>query len=274
MPGPLSDPVRVAPELAALVRAMLADPRALCRDIAAAAVHDLETGHLVGIQTSSRRGLLIEVRASSRPLPVEGGAICQCEPTRSAPRDERDLVGWIVTQDGFRGGSMVLAHELTHFRGRGVAWQLAEEPAPMVEPALSSLAEPARLRWIRSQLVNEVAARHAAWLAETGATPENGMPARGALFACAVKIASYPAVYADVGPMTALVARGDDDLLRDQVGLWLAGLERFPFFEARSPRAAAHAAWLADEVALAREGRRAPRLDAEGTLLREPIVGW
>lgn len=266
MGSSLADPARVAPELAALLRSMLADGRVLCRDVAEAAVRDLASGHLVGIQTSSRRGLLAETRRSARPLPVEGGAICQVEPLRATPRDERDLAGWIVTQDGFRGGSMVLAHELTHFRGRFVAWQLAGEATPMVDPSLAALTDPGRLAWIRSQLVNEVAARHAAWLAETGATPDAGMPARGALFACAVKIASYPVVYADVGPMTALVARGDDDLLRDQVGAWLPGLERFPFFEVGSARAKAHSSWLADEVALASLGRRAPRVSAEGTL--------
>ena len=90
--------------------------------------------------------------------------------------------------------------------------------------------------------------------------------AEGALFACAIKIASYPHVYNDVAVMPALLARGDRALLRDQVGAWFGALDRFPFFAPGSAMDRAHRAWLAREIAVAARGRAAPEVDAEGTI--------
>lgn len=265
MTSPLDDPRRVAPELAVLVRAMLADPRPAYAAGARAAIEALEAGTLVGIQRSSSRDLLATVDPRAVAVAAEVGALCQCLETQSPPGDEGDLLGWIVTQDGFAGGAMVLVHEISHFRNRFVVWQMAQEHAPLLAQD-SALGIPhARIRWVRAQLLNEIAARHTAFLAEEGRAPGGPMPTPAAFFACAVKIAGYPAVYNDVGVMARVVARRDPELLRMQVASWLRGLERFAFFAPDGADAGAHAAWLTEVVAYA-EGGGMPAEIAEGTL--------
>lgn len=259
----LADHARVAPELAALLRAMR-DGRAPIGVVCArAAIAGLESGHLRGLQTSSRRALV--PGAEGAPA-VEHGAIFQARYRRAAPRDESDVEGWVITEDGFRGGAVVLAHELTHYRARWVTYDVARSGARLVDPSVARGVDKVALGWVRAQLLNEIAARHVAYLLEGATSPEEGLPAEGALFACAVKIASYPHVYNDDAVMPALLARGDRALLRDQVGAWLAALDRFPFFLPGTAMARAHGAWLAREIALASRGRAAPEVDAEGTI--------
>ena len=267
---PLDDPARVAPELAAVLRA-LEGGSPLGKTLGTHARRDLAAGLLLGLQTSSRRGYLARGAGRRAPGPVQpvevtSGAVCQSVYLRNDPRDERDVLGFVVTQDGFRGGPVVLAHELTHFRARHVVWSLARGPLPAPFPWLLAGRDRARAGWVRAQLLNEIAARHAAFLVAEVVSPAARLPELGALFACGVKISSYPAVYLDDGTMAALVAEGDDDALHDQVGAWMQGLERFPFFDPGSPDEAAHRPWLERELALARLGRHAPRVAAEGTV--------
>jgi hypothetical protein len=128
------------------------------------------------------------------------------------------------------------------------------------------MGDGARAGWLRATFVNEVAARHTAYLGHVAARPEASMPEPGSLFGCAVATARYPEIYSDDGPMARLLALGDEDLLRDQVGRWLQGLESFVFFEPGTASAEAHEAYLRREVALASAGRAAPRVVGDGTL--------
>lgn len=262
---PLADPARVSPELAPLVRTLLADPRPAYSVAAQAALDALTSGELVGLHTSSRRAWIATRLHAADPVDVTTGAVFQAHYVTYPPASARDIRGWIVTQDGF-ASTLVLVHELAHFRNRHVVWSATQAPAALVDPALGAGFTAAQIQGVRASLLNEIAARHTAYLTETGDGPFTGLPGPGQLFACAVKIASYPSVYNDCGVMQRLVDRADPAALADQVGLWLGGLSRFVFFEEGSEEQAAHAAWIAQEERIAIHGRDAPRVEAKGTL--------
>ncbi len=257
----------LSPAVEALLRAMAEDPRPLYARHAREAFAALERGELVGAVTNAERGRLRRALPGVEPAAAPSGAIFQCVYACNPPRDERDMPGWVVVDDDFRGGMMVLVHELAHFFNRWVVWREAGQPAPACDPAMERGPGAREIGWVRAQFLNELAARHTAFLAEEGRAPARGpLPPEGALFECAVKIASYPQVYNDTGPMQRLLARGDDGLVRDQVGRWFGGLRSFLFYEPGGPDDRAHRAWLDAESAHAALGRRAPRIDAEGTL--------
>ena len=207
--------------------------------------------------------------ATFAPGPLRAPLVL-CSSASSAPprrATNATLRGWIVVQDGYAGGSLVLVHELSHFANRFVVWQRHRE-AVDVFPGHGSW-EPSTVAMVRARLLDEIAARHVAYLAETGLDPEDSAtrwPAPGALFACAVKIASYPEIYADPGYIPGILASEGRDALRDLVGTWFAGLEGFHFFEAGTRRAEIHAAWLAEEARVAAMGSEAPEVVPEGTL--------
>ena len=138
-----------------------------------------------------------------------------------------------------------------------------------VVPGVSARWTPRKVAWVRARLLDEIAARHVAFLAEKGVDPtatEPGWPPPGALFACAVKIATYPEIYGDRGYVASVIDPGGRDALRDLVGRWFEGLAGFHFFESGSRRTRAHARWLDREIAVARAGRHAPDVAPEGTL--------
>ena len=263
----LDDPTLVCRSSRPVLRAMLDDVRMGYRESAYRALQALGDGHLVGIQAGAGR-LWISVRDfRARAWPAASGALFQCIEKRSPPRSEHDMVGWIVIADNYSGGALVLVHELCHFFNRFVVWLRSQQPAPVVDRRLNDDFDPAVVRCVRARLLNEIAARHMAWLSDAGIDPpRSAMPDPGSLFACAVKIASYPEVYNDPGWMRRLIARGDASLLRDQVGLWFAGLAGFHFFSPGSGRALEHARWLASEIETARRGANAPDLPPVGTL--------
>ena len=221
----------------------------------------------MGIQRSGKRWRIVLRNFRARPVPCGVGALFQCFERRLPPRDEGDLPGWIVVQDGYAGGTLVLVHELAHFANRFVAWQRRREPVD-VFPGYGAW-EPSAVAAIRARLLDEIAARHVAYLAETGLNPKDPAtrwPSPGALFACAVKIASYPEIYADPGYVPKILATEGRDALRDLVGTWFAGLAGFHFFEAGTRRADKHAEWLDTEVQVAALGSEAPEVEPEGTL--------
>jgi hypothetical protein len=262
--GVLDDPSLVSPSLAPILAAMRADPRTAYQHAARAAVKALEQGTLAGIQCSSARFWITLRCPQARAAPAPSGAIFQCLARTDPPQSEADLVGWIVAQDDYHAGALVLVHELSHFLNRWVVWNLYRREATLVDRSIEprGLASMVRARWL-----DEVAARHLAFLAEEGRHPgRTAMPALGALTACAVKIASYPDVYGDSELMPRLLARGDRDLLRDQVGAWLQDLRHFRFFDPGTEPAVAHAAWLDLELKMAARGRSGPEVSPEGTL--------
>jgi hypothetical protein len=255
--------LRLDPALGALLSSMEASASLAYQSAALAARRGLGDGTLGGMLFSRDRWRLLALVPGAHPAACEGGALFQCIERRSPPRAPSDLVGWVLVADDYQGGSLVLAHEIAHYRNRLEVALLAQQKAPLVHPTMGEGSAPG---WLRATFVNEVAARHTAYLGHAAARPEIEMPAPGALFGCAVTIARYPEVYGDTGPMARLLALGDEDLLRDQVGLWLQGLERFSFFEPGTAADAAHRAYLEREVRLASAGRAAPRVVAEGTL--------
>jgi hypothetical protein len=264
--SPFDNPARVHPPLRDLLCSMLSDPRPAYAAAAAAAAAGLDDGTLLGLLASADRGRITAWLRGVVPAEARGGALFQCIELASPPRSGADLPGWILVADDYGGGALVLAHEIAHYRNRLVVHLEARQPAPLVDLSLASGLPDAAVRGVRASFLNEVAARHTAYLAQEGASPATRLPEPGALFACAVKIAQYPEVYNDCGLMRRLLSRGDDDLLRDQVGLWLEPLAAFSFFEP-GPLEAAHRAYLVEETSLAAAGRAAPRVPAEGTLL-------
>jgi hypothetical protein len=263
----LDDPTRVCGEAARLVRGMLDESRPAYAWASRLAVEGLNRGTLVGIQSSWSRFWITLHEHRARPARCGVGAIFQAMDRRGVSPASREIVGWIVLQNDYRAGALVLVHEIGHWIHRAEVRQAATREVELVDASLAQGFPIEALKWTRAQFLNELAARHLAWLAESGADPGVGrMPEPGALFACAVKIASYPEIYNDCGVMKRLVERGDDGALRDQVGSWMQGLVDFAYFEARSERAAAHRRWLQEEVRLAADGRRAPVTAAEGTL--------
>jgi hypothetical protein len=263
----LDDPTRVSRRAEPILRAMLRDLRVGYSESASRALEALDDGHLIAIQACSGRLWITLREFRARPARAASGALFQCIEKRSPPRSESDLVGWIVIADDYSGGPLVLVHELSHFFNRFVVWLRSEQSAPVADRCLNDDVDPAVVRRLRAQLLNEIAARHMAWLCDAGIDPpRSAMPDPGALFACAVKIASYPEVYNDPGWMRRLLARGDPQLLRDQVGLWFAGLAGFHFFAHGSTRALEHARWLEAEIETARRGANAPDVAPMGTL--------
>ncbi len=255
----------VSPSLIAVLDSMLRDTRPGYVDSARAAIRSLHDGTLVGIQRSRERFWIPWNFHRAWPARADVGAIFQCIEARHPPRDETDLVGWIVVEDYYRGGALVLAHELGHFFHRWDIRQTLVERPPVVDALAAD--DPTTVAWVRARFVDEIAARHLAYLCEQGADPpRKPLPAQGALFGCAVKIASYPEIYQDTGVIRRLLACSDNDLLRDQVGLWFIGLRGLRFFEPGSERADAHARWLESEIEIAASGRKAPRVALEGTL--------
>jgi hypothetical protein len=266
MRSPLEDRRRVAPELAALIREMQAsDESPAYQSAAAYVVSALEEGTLIGMQSSTSRVLLTTVDSRARAVPAASGALCQSINVRSPPKSDRDAIGWIVVADDYAGGALVLVHEIAHFRNRLLVWQLAQEEAPLVVPAHGAGFDPAQIAWTRAQLLNEIAARHTAYLAHEARGPLDTLPTPAAMLACAVRIASYPHVYNDCGVMARVVASQDETVLRRQVARWIGGLPRFAFFERASVVEAEHRAWLQRVVAYAESGRE-PAEQAEGTL--------
>jgi len=258
----LEDPTRVCAPAAKTVLEMLQDGRPGYAWASRVAVEAIERGTLVGIQSSWCRFWITLHEPRARPGACRAGAIFQAMPALRG----HDTIGWIVLENNYRGGAPVLVHELGHFIHRDEMRRQAAQGAPLRDEAWGAGLTDEAIRWTRAQFLGELAARHLAWLSESGADPgRRPMPVRGALFACAVKISSYPEIYNDCGVMRRVVASGGD-ALRDQVGLWMKGFEAFRFFEGGSTRQAEHACWLSREVALAAAGSRAPDVDAEGTL--------
>ena len=258
----------MASDVAAILEQMLVSGHAAYQDASSLACHALAQGTLIGIQSTSKRFLITLRSFRARPVAARIGALFQCIERRSPPTSEQDLLGWIVVQDGYGGGRLVMVHELSHFANRFVVWQRHRDA---VEPVrgLPRRWDPATVAMVRARLLDEVAARHVAYLAETGLNPERKgqrWPAPGALFACAVKIASYPEIYADPGYVTEVMAAGGREALRDLVGGWFAGLVGFQFFRTGTQRQHIHTRWLEDEARLAAMGRRAPEVEPEGTL--------
>ena len=257
---------RVSGAVAPILSAMQADARPGYAESAARAIDALRSGQLAGIQATSSRFWITVREPLARPAPASSGALFQCLELANPPHSERDIVGWIVVADNYAGGPLVLVHELSHFFNRFVVRTRAQQDAELVLEELADGIDPARLRWTRAQLLNEIAARHMAWLSDTGIDPgRSEMPEAGALFACAVKIASYPEVYHDAGVMQRLLERQRPELLRDQVGRWFSGLRGFGFFEPGSAREHEHARWLESEIEIASRGRDAPETVAGGT---------
>jgi hypothetical protein len=255
-----------------LARALLADmarassPAYIAAAEAASAAFD--DGTLLGILCSRDRSRLGGLPRGVDVAQAQVGALFQCAARRTPPRDDGDLPGWIVLADDYAGGTLVLTHEIAHFRNRLRVWRAAYSAVVLVDEAMAEGIDPVEVGWVRATFLNEVAARHTAYLADTGFTPgRDALPQPGALFACARTIASYPEVYNDTGVVRRLLARGDEALVRDQVGAWLEGLEAFSFFAPGSEHERLHRAYLEAEVALAAQGRDAPCVDAEGTLL-------
>lgn len=259
------NPLHVSPSVFPVLEEMADHPSPAYRDAAWLAVHALHHGTLVGIHSSSRRFLVTLRQHRARPAAARVGALFQCIERRNPPSSEDDLPGWIVVQDGYRGGRLVMVHELSHFANRLVVWRLYREPAASPEnPAYA----PEAVAIVRARLLDEIAARHVAFLAETGVDPDDPAqvwPSPGALFACAVKIASYPEIYADPGYVTETRDRGRD-ALRDLVGSWFPALTRFHFYRRGTRRAEAHQRWLEREAAVASLGHMAPEVPPEGTL--------
>jgi hypothetical protein len=265
--APFGNPLLVSSSLVTILEQMLGDTRAAYRDCATWALDGLADKTLLGVRVSSGRHWITLRDHRARPVAVSIGAVFQCMVNHDPPQGAWDMPGWIVVQDGYRGGALVLAHELGHFANRYVVWRRQQESADLVDASSGAGLGERPIRATRAHFLNELAARHLAYLAETGTDPTcTPMPAPGALFACAVTIASYPEVYADCGVMQRLLARGDDALLRDQVGAWMPGLRDFAFFAAGTTRCEAHARWLETEIEVGRQGRRAPVVAAEGTL--------
>ncbi len=265
--SPLRDPTRVSPLVRPLLEEMLQEARPAYREMAQRAVEALGTGRLVGLY-SALDSFWVRLRVwGARPVNPASGALFQVHPRRNPPSGEEDLPGWVIVQDGFQGGLLVLVHELSHFVNRWPVWQLASEEPSLVAPELARGYSREQLAWTRATFVNEVAARHTAFLAHSGASPgERPLPPRGALFGCAVTISRYPEVYHDCGYLQRLLELQDTPRLRDQVGQWLQGLERFAFFAPGSARATAHASFLREEVQEAARGRHAPVVVGDGTL--------
>jgi hypothetical protein len=227
------------------------------RDAAELAARCLHAGTLVGIHESNHRFLITLRQWQARPAHAPSGALFQCLARRSPPLSGNDLPGWIVLQNGFRGGRLIMVHELSHFANRFLVWRLGHAPGFSRNEAM-----------VRSRWLDEVAARHLAYLAESAIDPEAShpaWPAPGALFACAVKIASYPEIYHDSGLVTTVRDQGRP-ALRDLVGSWFPSLTQFCFYQNGSLRAEKHKKWLENESALARLGRNAPDVPPEGTL--------
>ncbi|MBI5536428.1 MAG: hypothetical protein HY898_27145 [Deltaproteobacteria bacterium] len=258
----LRDPSRVSPLLAPVLAAMLEDPRPAYAQAARCAVDAIEAGTLVALQSSGTRYWICLREPRARPAAAAVGAIFQCLYRSWPPRSDQDITGWIVVQDGYASGALVLVHEIGHFLNRLVVWQRTQQAADLVEPWIAQGLEEGVARTVRARLLDEIAARHLAWLAQEGRVPGvTAMPEPGAMFACAVKIASYPEVYGDTVLMPRVIARAD--LLRAQVAAWMPGLRGFRFFDPSSKEAVHHAQWLDGEIEL---GVRAPLVAPEGTL--------
>jgi len=263
----LLDPTRVFLGVAPILEQMLDDPRPGYGQSARAALDALQRGTLAGIQSSSTRHWIALQEPSARPAPASVGAIFQYHARAWPPRSELDMIGWIVVQDGYGSGPLVLVHELGHFLNRFVIWQRTQQDPPLIDPSIAQGIPPDVVRTVRARLLDEIAARHLAWLAQEGKVPgETQMPDAGALMACAVKIASYPQVYGDTMLMPGLLRRGDADLLRDLVGAWMSGLRGLRFFDPGTAVAEHHKQWLDHEIETAALGRNAPLMAPEGTL--------
>jgi len=257
------NPLRVSPSASPVLEEMANHPSPAYRDAAWLAARALHNGTLVGIHSSSRRFLITLRQHRARPVAARVGALFQCLERRSPPSSEDDLPGWIVLQDGYRGGRLVMVHELSHFANRLVVWRLYRDRI-----TATSTYSPEVVAMVRARLLDEIAARHVAFLAETGVDPDSPAqvwPSPGALFACAVKIASYPEIYTDPGYVTEARDRGRD-ALRDLVGSWFPALATFPFYREGTRRARVHKRWLEREAAVASLGRNAPERPPEGTL--------
>ncbi|MFO0661148.1 MAG: hypothetical protein U0165_15150 [Polyangiaceae bacterium] len=267
MSSPFRDPTIVSPTIAPLLESMLASPRPAYAHAARFAREEIEARSLIGIQTSTE-AFWIRSRARGAPvLTAAAGAHVQTHNLRSSPRSARDILCWVVVQDGFTGGAMVMAHELCHMKNRFAVWQLAQQPPDLVDLALGDGFSREQLGWVRATFVNEVAARHVAYLGEANVRPgETPMPEKGSLVGCATTIARYPAIYNDCGVMQRLLNLRDENLLRDQVGRWFAGLRGFTFFAPDSPFHEAHVAFLEAEIEHASMGHRVPWVVGDGTL--------
>jgi hypothetical protein len=262
----LRNPLWVDPTLTPILEDMLACDSPAYRDAATLAGRALQAASLLGIQTSSRRFLITLRSFRARPVAATSGALFQCLEKRSPPTQDLDLPGWIVVQDGYGGGKLVMVHELSHFANRLEVWRLHRDPLPPqnVASRFSHI-----VATVRARLLDEIAARHVAFLADTHVNPEDSSqpwPEPGALFACAVKIASYPEIYGDPGYVASVTEKGGRDALRDLVGAWFPALKRFRFYSQGSRRADLHARWLDEECRVASKGREAPDVPAEGTL--------
>jgi hypothetical protein len=262
-----SDPTLVSPTVAPLLDAMLNDTRPAYAHAALAAVRAIEAGTLVGVQTNTERFWIRSRARASQPLAAPSGAHVQCHYVREPPRDASDILVWVVVQDGYAGGAMVMAHELCHMTNRFVVWQLAQTGGDLVDPALGEGYSNDQLGWVKATFLNEVAARHVAYLGESSSRPgEQALPATGSLVGCATTIARYPVIYNDCGVMQRLLDRRDEALLRDQVGRWFPSLRSFDFFAPGSGYAAAHRAFLEAESEHASRGSAAPVVVGDGTL--------
>ena len=262
-----TDPTLVSPTLAPLLDEMLRDVRPAYADASNAVLEGLEDGVLLGVQSSTERFWIASHAAGVHPQACLGGAHVQCHYTRAAPRDARDILSWIVVQDGYRGGAMVMAHEICHMANRFQVWQRAQEDPELVDPSLGQGFTREQLSWVKATYINEVAARHVAYLGESAARPGvTPMPATGSLVGCATTIARYPEIYNDCGVMRRLLDRNDEGLLRDQVGRWFQGLRGFRFYTPGTSFAIAHARFLEGELAHAEHGKNVPWVVGDGTL--------
>lgn len=263
----LRNPRWVDPTLTPILEGMLGSESPAYRDAATLAGRALHAGSLLGIHASSRRFLITLRSFRARPVAAKSGALFQCLEKRSPPVHDRDLPGWIVVQDGYRGGSLVIVHELSHFANRLVVWQLHRDPVPRRD--VGKDFDSHVVATVRARLLDEIAARHVAFLADSHVDPDDSSqrwPEPGALFACAVKIASYPEIYGDPGYVSTVTEEGGRDALRDLVGEWFPTLRRFRFYAEGSRRAELHARWLEEECRVASLGREAPDVPPEGTL--------
>lgn len=260
----LDNPLRVAPELVPVLEEMLASASPAYRDAAELACEALKRGELLGIQTSSRRFLVLLRDLRARPAPAPAGALFQCLARRLPPENDADLPGWIIAEDHYRGGKLIMAHELAHFANRLALWNQRSEP-----PNISVHGwDPTIVATVRARFLDEVAARHTAFLAESSldADTNPSWPAPGALFACAVKIATYPEVFGDPGVTQTVIKDGGRPALRSLLGGWFSGLRGLRFYRPGTSRATRHAEWLETELACAALGNDAPDVEPEGTL--------
>lgn len=267
MHSAFSDPTRVSPTVAPLLDAMLNDPRPAYAHAALSAAQSLEAGTLVGIQTNTERFWIRSRVRDAQPIAAPSGAHVQCHYLRSPPRTANDVLAWVIVQDGYAGGAMVMAHELCHMTNRFNVWRLAQSGGDLVDASLGEGFSDEQIGWVKATFVNEVAARHVAYLGESGARPgQHPMPSTGSLVGCATTISRYPVIYNDCGVMQRLLDRHDEPLLRDQVGRWFQSVIDLDFFSPGSDFAKAHHAFLEAECAHASLGRHAPVVFGDGTL--------